>query len=273
MAPITDWKLSRFTQWLPAGLWQFAQPDARRVAAWMGGILASALLLGWTLRLACLTGDVAFALVLCVAAAAAAMAFRWWMVPAIRSSWGPFDWAKFSLPSVVLMLAAILFTSVSSLTVLLVLAVLLGAEAASWSWALRFDTSFSANSVGSRAAEHNAAEQTPSQRSAPALHHDEELEEGLIQQVTRLREDDREIVRGIAKAEFQPGQRRQTIHLAFCPQLAELPEFFVEPVDGPEARVQTADLQPFGARLEITLPTVPEAAESVVVEFYGTANA
>lgn len=93
----------------------------------------------------------------------------------------------------------------------------------------------------------------------------------LLLQMTHLRDaEGRGTVQGTVRAEFLPEQRTAAIHLAFCPPLAETPQFEVEQVDGPEARVKVSQLLAYGARLEVRLAETPRAATSVQLEFAAT---
>jgi hypothetical protein len=72
---------------------------------------------------------------------------------------------------------------------------------------------------------------------------------------------------GWVRAPFAAGQRTSSVHLAFCPQFARTPELVVEQIDGPEARIKTAQVLPYGARLDLKLQTPAETPETVVLQF------
>lgn len=93
------------------------------------------------------------------------------------------------------------------------------------------------------------------------------LPDDVQQQWTRSRlPDGGEQILATLRAEFEAGQRTASIHLAFCPPLAEMPELEFEQVDGPDARIQQGELFRHGARLDIRLAEPAAEACSVVVE-------
>ena len=55
--------------------------------------------------------------------------------------------------------------------------------------------------------------------------------------------------------------------MAFCPPFAATPELEVEQLDGPEARIKTAQLLPYGARLDLKLAAAAEEPTSVLLQF------
>lgn len=58
-------------------------------------------------------------------------------------------------------------------------------------------------------------------------------------------------VSGVARLTFRPGERQTELHLAFCPSFAATPVFHVEQTGGPQVRVKTTQVMPYGARLEV----------------------
>jgi hypothetical protein len=66
---------------------------------------------------------------------------------------------------------------------------------------------------------------------------------------------------------FTAGQRTGSIHVAFCPPFAAVPEVEVEQIDGPEARIKTAQLLPYGVRLDLKLAAASEEPTSVLLQF------
>jgi hypothetical protein len=92
--------------------------------------------------------------------------------------------------------------------------------------------------------------------------------EDVWQQMTRTRDAvGEEVISGWLRAEFQPGERTATLHVAFCPPLARTPELHVEQTSGPPARIKTAQLLPQGARFEIRLTTPAPQPEKLLLEF------
>jgi hypothetical protein len=63
------------------------------------------------------------------------------------------------------------------------------------------------------------------------------------------------------------GQRNGNVHVAFCPPFSRVPELTVEQADGPEARIKTAQLLPYGVRLDLKLTTAASQPDSVLVYF------
>jgi hypothetical protein len=92
--------------------------------------------------------------------------------------------------------------------------------------------------------------------------------ETLLQQLNRFRDaDGRETVRGTLVAEFAPGERTATLHIAFCPPFELLPQVQAEIADGPDANVKVAQVLHNGARLDVRLvqPTIVAAAVSLEI--------
>ena len=99
-----------------------------------------------------------------------------------------------------------------------------------------------------------------------------ELPPDVSQQLTRCSEDDHELVYGMLRCGFGPGERSQNLHLAFCPPLAARPQIEVQQVEGPSVRIKAAQVESFGARLELRLTRQAESQESVVVSFEARAE-
>ncbi len=106
-------------------------------------------------------------------------------------------------------------------------------------------------------------------RPAPAAHptRREPLPpDSLLQQFTLSREaDGRQRLDGWVRVCLAAGQRTEAVHVAFCPPFPRTPELSVEQVSGPAARIQTAQLMPYGARLELKLAAAAAAPTSVLV--------
>jgi hypothetical protein len=99
-------------------------------------------------------------------------------------------------------------------------------------------------------------------------------EEEIVQQLTRSRgPDGRELLTGCLRLAFAPGQRTASAHLAFCPPFPRTPQLAVEQADGPAARIKTAQLFPYGARLDLKLVLASEKPEQVVLEFSARSQA
>ena len=92
--------------------------------------------------------------------------------------------------------------------------------------------------------------------------------EGVVQQLTRSRAaDGTEEISGWLRTSFAAGQRTASVHVAFCPPLAAVPELAVEQIDGPEARIKTAQVLPYGARVDLKLAAASEEPASVLLQF------
>jgi membrane protein implicated in regulation of membrane protease activity len=99
-------------------------------------------------------------------------------------------------------------------------------------------------------------------------------EEDIVQQLTRSRgPDGRESLTGCLRLAFAPGQRTASAHLAFCPPFPRTPQLAVEQADGPAARIKTAQLLPYGARLDLKLVSASEKPEQVLLEFSARSKA
>jgi hypothetical protein len=111
----------------------------------------------------------------------------------------------------------------------------------------------------SAATEVDAALWRPTEPSAIAVGGEE-----LVQQLIRMRHPDgRQTLRGVVRVAFAAGQRSSSTHVAFCPPFGHAPHLDVDAIGGPEVRIKTAQLLPFGARLDLKL--AEPAAEPVVV--------
>jgi hypothetical protein len=94
------------------------------------------------------------------------------------------------------------------------------------------------------------------------------LSEQVLQQLTRsVAADGSETLGGLLRLPLLPGQRAGSIHVAFCPPFAGVPEVIVEQLAGPACRVKTAQLLPYGARLDLKLTATADAPTSVLLRF------
>jgi hypothetical protein len=91
----------------------------------------------------------------------------------------------------------------------------------------------------------------------------------IFQQITRAREDDgSEVLFGLLRGQFAAGERSQNLHVGFCPPLERVPSLTWEQVEGPRATIRAAQVESFGARLDLRLDCVYAEATSVLIEFY-----
>lgn len=90
----------------------------------------------------------------------------------------------------------------------------------------------------------------------------------LTQRTTRLRTlEGGELIFGVARSDFRPGERSRDLHLAFCPPLDGRPQLEVRQIRGPAAAVRIAQVEPYGARLQLRLAARPHGPQSVLVKF------
>jgi hypothetical protein len=90
----------------------------------------------------------------------------------------------------------------------------------------------------------------------------------VTQQLTRSETADGATeVCGRLRLPFAPRQRTGSIHVAFCPPLPVTPELRVEQIEGPEARIKTAQLLPYGARFDLKLAAASEEPTAVLLQF------
>ena len=95
----------------------------------------------------------------------------------------------------------------------------------------------------------------------------------VLQQMTRIKEaDGTEKLTGWLRLTLAAGQRTGSLHVAFCPPMPAAPELSVEQIDGPEARVKTAQLLPYGVRLDLKLVAAAEEPSSVLLRFSARAS-
>jgi hypothetical protein len=90
----------------------------------------------------------------------------------------------------------------------------------------------------------------------------------VLQQLTRSRAaGGGETLAGWLRVGFSAGQRSTSVHVAFCPPFARTPKVTLQQLDGPTARIKTVQLLPYGARFDIKLAAVSEAAETLLLQF------
>ena len=88
------------------------------------------------------------------------------------------------------------------------------------------------------------------------------------QQITRARDEDgHDTFHGRLRGDFAVGQRSMSLHVAFCPPLARVPQLICERIQGPDVTVQPVQVLPYGARLDIKRKELGEGCETVIIEF------
>jgi len=90
-----------------------------------------------------------------------------------------------------------------------------------------------------------------------------------LQRISRVR-DPRggEVVSGLVRCWFDPGERQRDVHLAFCPPLRKAPHFSLEQVEGPVTRIRTSLVETFGVGLEVKLTAISSEPTSVQIQFF-----
>ena len=94
------------------------------------------------------------------------------------------------------------------------------------------------------------------------------------QRMSRVRDSlGGEIVSGLVRCSFEPGERQRDIHLAFCPPLRRIPHLSTEQVEGPPARIRTTLVESFGVGLEVKLTSLSSEPASVQIQFFACEEA
>ena len=97
-------------------------------------------------------------------------------------------------------------------------------------------------------------------------------DETVMQQLTRSQAaDGTETLAGWLRIPVAMGQRTANVHVAFCPPFPHTPRARVKQLDGPESRVKTVQLLPYGVRFDLKLREPSESAAAVLLQF--SANA
>jgi hypothetical protein len=208
-----------------------------------------------------------------VAAAAAAIRLGWFLPPAAGRPMR-LDRAMMLLTSLaVAALAAGACLPGTSAIGTCLLCTLLGAEE-SWAWAVHLRRH--RESPPARRAVRLDAAHAPLARGnrgvtsfRPAIDASEAaLSEDITQQLTRSQAADGvDELSGWLRIAFPAGGRTGSIHVAFCPPFAATPELALEQLDGPEARIKTAQLMPYGARLDLKLAAAADGPTRVLLQF------
>jgi hypothetical protein len=97
-----------------------------------------------------------------------------------------------------------------------------------------------------------------------------EIPRGLVQQLTRTREADRESIHAIVKADIAANDHLAVVHLSFCPPLAAPPQLSAYALNADDAEVRITQAETFGTRLEVRLPAAKETPRALLVEVLGS---
>jgi hypothetical protein len=254
----------------------------RYVAGIVLGLLSTTALILVARRLAgALANPLEPATLLIVAAMAAttAVAIRLsWLSPPLGDSLPGIDRAVMILTSLAVAgLGAGLCLPGTSAVGMFLLWTLLGAEE-SWAWGWRIRHGFEPGPSAARpsvrtdlahAGPTHHSRSSITSRAAPIVDaEDVVLPKNVTQQLTRSQAaDGAEELSGWLRIAFVAGQRTGSLHVAFCPPFAATPELAVEQLDGPEARMKTAQLMPYGARLDLKLASAAEQPTTVLLQF------
>jgi hypothetical protein len=104
----------------------------------------------------------------------------------------------------------------------------------------------------------------PPQQPSPHI-----IPPNVSQQLTRAIGDDGcEVLYGLLRGHFAPGQRSLRLHVSFCPQFETVPEVSVDKIEGPELTVRVGQVLPYGARLDLRLKTLNAEPVDVVLELF-----
>ncbi|MBN2578236.1 MAG: hypothetical protein JXB10_04525 [Pirellulales bacterium] len=104
--------------------------------------------------------------------------------------------------------------------------------------------------------------------SAPVALPEEVPRPEVMQHLTRRKSAaGEEELAGWVRMPVAAGQRNGNVHVAFCPPFSRTPELAVEQVDGPEARIKTAQLFPYGVRLDLKLAVAATQPDNVLLSF------
>ena len=81
-----------------------------------------------------------------------------------------------------------------------------------------------------------------------------------------------EVVEGLVRIRFAPGQRTAEAHVAFCPPLDRRPRVDFEAESGPEARIELGQVLPLGARFDVKLAQPARDETALMVRFVAVAE-
>ncbi|MHB8973250.1 MAG: hypothetical protein ACYC3X_16735 [Pirellulaceae bacterium] len=99
------------------------------------------------------------------------------------------------------------------------------------------------------------------------------LPSDVSQQITRTQSRQAgDAMAGVLRALFQPGERSQNLHVAFCPPMPGRPTVEVIQLSGPRTRVKAADVQSFGVRFDLRLVAASQQQENVLIHFEARCN-
>jgi hypothetical protein len=95
----------------------------------------------------------------------------------------------------------------------------------------------------------------------------------VLQQLTlRTTAEGGQELSGWLRMPLRLGQRNGSLHVAFCPSFARLPEVQAEAVAGPNCRIKAAQVLPNGVRLDVKLTGAAGEGESVLIWFHAASE-
>lgn len=75
-------------------------------------------------------------------------------------------------------------------------------------------------------------------------------DQNVVQQFTRTRREDGELIRGVAQLRFATGEQTAALHLAFSPPLAADPQVEVKVIDAGTITLRMTESRTYGVRIE-----------------------
>ena len=96
----------------------------------------------------------------------------------------------------------------------------------------------------------------------------------VLQQLTlRTTAEGGQELSGWLRMPLAAGQRSGSLHVAFCPSFGQTPQVQTEAVSGPDCRIKTAQVLPYGARLDVKLDEPAGTDDNVLVWFFACGGA
>ena len=99
---------------------------------------------------------------------------------------------------------------------------------------------------------------------------EEVLSPAVMQQMTRMIVDGREVVRGMMRIAFAANERTQVTHFAFCPPLSTNPVVTIEQQSGPSLSVKVTEAAEYGFRVEVRRGAPATLPDEAVLSFEAT---
>jgi len=97
----------------------------------------------------------------------------------------------------------------------------------------------------------------------------DDLPANVVQRLTRAHDAaGSDVLDGSLRADLAADQRTTSVHVAFCPPFASVPEVNVEQTAGPDARIKVAQVLPYGTRLEVRLARLPQQPSTVTLAIH-----